>query len=93
MQSSIHTNNNFGFNKFFRSRLLNSTSDQIAELVDGMEKDAKDIKAQSLKLAWYMRGGITYEQVLQLSPAERDMISELAKENMETTKKSGLPFF
>jgi hypothetical protein len=58
-----------------------------------MEKDAKDIKSQSLKLAWHMRGGITYEQVLQLSPAERDMISELAKENMETTKKSGLPFF
>ena len=93
MQSSIHSNNIAGFNKFFRSRLLNSTSDQIAALVDGMEKDAKDIKAQSLKLAWYMRGGITYEQVLQLSPAERDMISELAKDNMETTKKSGLPFF
>ena len=93
MQSSVHTNNHTGLNKFFRSRLLNSTSDQIAALVDGMEKDAKDIKAQSLKLAWYMRGGITYEQVLQLSPAERDMISELAKENMETTKKSGLPFF
>jgi len=54
-----------------------------------MEHDAKEIKAQSLKLAWYMRGGITYEQVLQLSPAERQMISELAKENMETTKKSG----
>ena len=88
MQSSVHTNNHTGLNKFFRSRLLNSTSDQIAALVDGMEKDAKDIKAQSLKLAWYMRGGITYEQVLQLSPAERDMISELAKDNMETTKKS-----
>jgi hypothetical protein len=40
-----------------------------------------------------MRGGITYEQVLQLSSNERRMISELAKENIETTKKSGLPFF
>jgi hypothetical protein len=58
-----------------------------------MENESKDIKAQSLKLAWYMRGGITYDQVLQLSPAERQMISDLAKENMETTKKSGLPFF
>ena len=58
-----------------------------------MENEAKQIKEQSLKLAWYMRGGITYEQVLQLSSAERTMISELAKENMETTKKSGLPFF
>lgn len=58
-----------------------------------MEQEAKSIREESLKLAWYMRGGITYEQVLQLSSSERLMISELAKDNMETTKKSGLPFF
>lgn len=46
-----------------------------------------------MKLAWYMRGGITYDQVLMLSVAEREIISELAKENIETTKKSGLPWF
>ena len=58
-----------------------------------MEQEAKSIREESFKLAWYMRGGITYEQVLQLSSSERLMISELAKDNMETTKKSGLPFF
>ena len=46
-----------------------------------------------MRMAWHMRGGITYEQVLQLSFAERTMIAELAKENMETTKKTQLPFF
>jgi hypothetical protein len=44
-------------------------------------------------MAWHMRGGITYEQVLQLSFAERQMIGELAKENVETTKKTNLPWF
>lgn len=58
-----------------------------------MEQEAKSIREESFKLAWYMRGGITYDQVLMLSNSERSMISELAKENMETTKKSGLPFF
>ena len=58
-----------------------------------MEKEAKSIREESFKLAWHMRGGITYDQVLMLSNSERSMISELAKENMETTKKSGLPFF
>lgn len=58
-----------------------------------METEAKAIKEQGFRLAWYMRGGINYEQVLQLSPAEREMISELVKENIETTKKSGLPWF
>jgi hypothetical protein len=58
-----------------------------------MQQEAKSIREESFKLAWYMRGGITYDQVLLLSNSERSMISELAKENMETTKKSGLPFF
>jgi len=58
-----------------------------------MQQEAKSIREESFKLAWYMRGGITYDQVLLLSNGERSMISELAKENMETTKKSGLPFF
>jgi len=40
-----------------------------------------------------MRGGITYEQVMQLSYNERKMISDLAKENIETTKKTQLPWF
>jgi len=30
---------------------------------------------------------------MTLAPNERKMISELIKENLETTKKSGLPFF
>jgi hypothetical protein len=44
-------------------------------------------------MAWYMRGGISYEQALQLSVSEKEMIGQIIKDNMETTKKSGLPFF
>ena len=44
-------------------------------------------------MAWYMRGGLSYDQALQLSVAERKLINELIKGNLETTKKSGLPFF
>jgi hypothetical protein len=58
-----------------------------------MEKESNGIRQEALKLAWYMRGGITYDQVLQLSWNERQMINDIVKENLETTKKSGLPFF
>jgi len=44
-------------------------------------------------MSWYMRGGISYDHALQLSISERRLISKLIKENLETTKKSGLPFF
>jgi hypothetical protein len=58
-----------------------------------MDQEANNIRSDSLRLAWYMRGGITYEQVMQLSVAERKMISDLAKENIDTTKKTNLPWF
>ena len=58
-----------------------------------MEKESNSIRQEALKMAWYMRGGMTYDHALQLSVGERTLISDLIKENLETTKKSGLPFF
>ncbi len=46
-----------------------------------------------MKVCWFMRGGITWQEALNLSPEERSVVGQLVKENMETTKKSGQPFF
>jgi hypothetical protein len=62
-------------------------------MVDQMDKETSDIRQEAIKIAWYMRGGITYDQALQLSISERTLVSELIKDNLETTKKTGLPFF
>jgi hypothetical protein len=40
-----------------------------------------------------MRGGISYSEAWDLSFKERQAINALVKDNLETTKKSGLPFF
>ena len=40
-----------------------------------------------------MRGGISYAESMSLTSEERDIIDEIIKDNFETTKKSGLPFF
>jgi len=40
-----------------------------------------------------MRGGMSWQEALNLSPEERQIVSQLVKENMETTKKTGQPFF
>jgi len=58
-----------------------------------MDKECNDIRQVALQLSWYMRGGISYEHALRLSTAERILINKLIKNNLETTKKSGLPFF
>jgi len=40
-----------------------------------------------------MRGGITYDEAMALSFNEREIINKIIKSNIETTQKSGLPFF
>lgn len=58
-----------------------------------MEKEVKNIKREILKLCWYMRGGLTYEEAMNLGFQEREIISSIISENLETTKKTQLPFF
>ena len=58
-----------------------------------MDKESDEIRREALRMAWYMRGGLTYDQSMALGVSERKMISALIKENLETTKKSGMPFF
>ena len=44
-------------------------------------------------MAWYMRGGASYEDILNMSVEERAKINEIIESNLETTKKSQMPFF
>ena len=62
-------------------------------MVDAMEKETSGIRREVLKLCWFMRGGVTYGEAMQMSQQERDAMSDIAKDNLETTKKSKLPFF
>jgi hypothetical protein len=40
-----------------------------------------------------MRGGITYSEAMLLSTEDRKIINNIIKDNLETSKKSGMPFF
>jgi hypothetical protein len=61
--------------------------------VDGMDQESNTIREEALKMIWYMRGGLTYTEAMNLSHGEREIVSKIIKDNLETTKKSGLPFF
>jgi hypothetical protein len=52
-----------------------------------------NIKKSAISYAWYLRGGVSYEDVLNMSYEERNYLSDLVENNLEITKKSNLPFF
>ena len=68
-------------------------NEQIAEYITNLDQESKAIKKEALRLTWYMRGGVTYNDAMMLSQIEREIIGDIIKTNIETTKESGLPFF
>jgi len=74
-------------------RLLTLTTEEVFKWLDQMEQESKALKAELFSFCWYMRGGLTYSEAMELSTEERQLIAKLIKENMEVTNKSGMPFF
>lgn len=62
-------------------------------LVGRYEREIKSIKKNILTMCWHMRGGVTYDEAMNMSWNERELISAIIKDNLETTKKTGLNFF
>ena len=62
-------------------------------MLDGLDREIKALKEELLRMCWYMRGGLTYEESMYLSRSEREIIGKLIDDNLETTKKSGMPFY
>lgn len=71
---------------------LSNNADIIA-MLERFDREAKALKEEMLRICWYMRGGITFSEAMDLGLEERELIGKIIKDNMETTKKSGLPFF
>jgi hypothetical protein len=72
---------------------LTLDNDAIVELLNDYDKESRAMTEEALKMTWFMRGGLSYEESMQLSYQEREIIGNIIKKNMETTKESGLPFF
>ncbi len=66
---------------------------EVLDLIKSYDKQSRALKQEAIKMCWFMRGGLTYSEAMNLSHEERQIVGDLVKENIETTKKSGLPFF
>ena len=66
---------------------------EIIKFLKDLESDIKNLKHELLKICWYMRGGVTYQESLNMSLDERKIVANIVKDNLETTKKSGRDIF
>lgn len=67
--------------------------DKILGEVDNMVNEQKQIKFNLFKLAWFMRGGASISEMFESTHEDREIISDLIKENLKTAKDTGQPFW
>lgn len=62
-------------------------------MLNGYDKEIRALKDDALRMSWYMRGGLSYDDAMLLDSKERELISKIIKDNMQTTEKTRMPFF
>lgn len=73
--------------------IMSGDSSRIAEMIDGMAKDVRNLLKQAVTIAWYSRGSIQYETALNMSPLERDITIEFVNDRLENQKKNPNPVY
>jgi hypothetical protein len=56
-----------------------------------MQTEAQVLIDACVNLAYWMRGGVTYRELLYTTPGERDRIASFVERRLETEKKNPYP--
>lgn len=68
------------------------TDVEINSLAGELENEIKQIKDMCYRLSWYMRGGVSVEQILYDTDIEdQEIMNRIIKENIEHTKNAKMP--
>jgi len=65
----------------------------IDRVIQEYDNNTKALKEDLLRICWFMRGGVGYNESHMLTPEERQIIYSIIEKNLQTTKESQLPFF
>jgi hypothetical protein len=67
--------------------------DGIESLIKEYDASTKALKEELVRICWFMRGGVSYNESHCLTYDERLIISKVIESNLATTKETQLPFF
>lgn len=58
-----------------------------------LEKEIQDFKNELARISWYMRGGVTVQELMHVySFDDRENFYTVIKENIDMTKETKMPF-
>lgn len=65
----------------------------VRVLIQRLGAEVKQLVRGAIEIAYFSRGSISYNEVLQMSAAERDLAIEFIQERLEAAKKMQFPVF
>lgn len=68
-------------------------AEDVKDFTDSLERQAKALKEEVIRICWWMRGSISYTEAYMLGAQDRELISKLINENFEASKKVGQPIY
>lgn len=71
--------------------ILYKQPSEINQIARDYENQIKQLKDTLYRIGWHMRGSLTFNDLFNvISFEDRQILSEIIKENIETTNKTGL---
>lgn len=73
--------------------LRSGSSEDIIEMFNRMERECKNLIKSIIQLVYFMRGSVSYSEMMNMSPFERQLINEFIETRLETESKKVYPIY
>lgn len=73
--------------------IVSGESSRIAEMINSMGTDVRNLLKSAVEIAYFSRGSIQYQDVLRMTPLERDIAVEFINKRLEAAGKMPFPVF
>jgi hypothetical protein len=67
--------------------------EEIDQLSQKMEKETKALKDEIFRVCWFMRGSVSVSEAYEMTQEDFGVMNKVISDNLETTKKTKMPFF
>jgi hypothetical protein len=78
---------------FFYITIKKGTPAQVTELFQGLERDINGLLNNCIELSYFMRGAISYEEMMLRTPGERQRIGDFISNRLKVEVKKPYPVY
>ena len=72
--------------------MITATEEQMNQKIARLEKQCAGIKEEIFKISWYMRGGVSSDDLFwKYTIEDRKIMSSIINTNLENTKTARMP--